>query len=167
MKLLDRLRERFKNPEYRRAYVDSFSDSFLATQIKVLREQRKLTQHELADRAGVRQSQVSKWENANNSSWQIRTLKNLARALDLVLVVRFESFGRMVPEIESFGREALERPSFGDDPVFNSAEVEATIGVVTEEDYQDMTAVPDRLPVFAAMLSSVNYSFDRGQRRVA
>ena len=132
MKLIDRLRDRFRDPAYRKGYVDSLTDSFLATQIKVLREQRKLTQSELADLAGVKQSQISRWESVNNASWQIRTLKNLAKALDLVLVVKFESYGNVLPDIQSLGRRSLERHSFDADPVFTRSEVEATFTVPAE-----------------------------------
>jgi transcriptional regulator with XRE-family HTH domain len=118
MKVIRRLMNRFRNVEYRRAYVDEFTDSYIATQLKVLREQRGFTQEQLAERLGVKQSQICRWESVNNRSWQVRTLKRIAGALDLALVVRFESFGKILPEIGSFGRAALERPAFADDPVF-------------------------------------------------
>jgi transcriptional regulator with XRE-family HTH domain len=110
--------ERFADFVYRHAYIDSFVDSYLATQIKALREQRGLTQTSLAESAKMKQSQISRLEDVNNSSWTVSTLKRIAKALDLVLVIRFESFGKLLPDIETFGRSALERPSFKDDPVF-------------------------------------------------
>ena len=118
MTLLTRLLERFKTFGYRHAYVDSFTDSLIATQIKVLREQRHLSQTALAELAGMKQSQVSKLEDVNHTSWKVSTLKKLARAFDLVLVVRFESFGSVLPEIDRFGRALLERKSFDEDPIF-------------------------------------------------
>lgn len=142
MSLLNRLIERFKDPTYRRTYVDEFADAYLATQIKVLREQRKLTQTDLAALVGVKQSQVCRWENVNNSSWQLRTLKKIAAALDLVLVVRFESFGRVLPEIETLGRETLERASFVDDVAFQRDVTETQINVVTLTDDSAAEAPP-------------------------
>ena len=131
MSILNRLIDRFKDATYRRTYVDDFANAYLATQIQVLREQRGLTQTEFADLVGVRQSQVCRWENVNNSSWQLRTLRKIAAALDLVVVVRFESFGQVLPDIEAFSREALERVSFADDPAFRQDFTEAQINVVT------------------------------------
>jgi hypothetical protein len=64
----------------------------------------------------MKQSQICRLENSNNSSWQIRTLKRIAEAFDLVLVVKFESFGAFLPDVESFSRRSLERPSHSDDP---------------------------------------------------
>src|SRR5688572_5007648 len=98
MKIKDRLLQRFHDFAYRHAYVDEFTDAFIATQIRVLREQQKLTQTQLADKAGMKQSQVSELEDVNNRSWKVRTLKKLAWAFDLVLVVRFEPFGKVLPD---------------------------------------------------------------------
>lgn len=119
MTLLTKLIERFRDFGYRHAYVDSFMNSYIATQIKVLREQQRLTQAQLAEQAGMRQSQISAMEDVNHSSWKVSTLKKLAKALDLVLVVRFESFGSILPEIDKFGRASLERVAFAADPVFS------------------------------------------------
>ena len=39
-----RLLDKFHNFAYRHTYVDEFTDAYIATQIKVLREQRKWNQ---------------------------------------------------------------------------------------------------------------------------
>lgn len=122
MSIKERLLKRFHTKAYRRAYVDDLTDAFIATQIQVLREQREMSQEQLATAAGLGQSQVSKLEDVDNSSWTGRTLKKIAKAFDLRVVVRFESFGTAIPEIELMERRALERPSFSDDPVFATTE---------------------------------------------
>ena len=136
MRILKRLIKRFKDREYRHSYAESFVDSYLATQLKALREQRGLTQQQLAELANVKQSQICRWESANNTSWQIRSLKNLARAMDLVLVVKFQSFSEMVPDIESFGRQALQRHSYANDPLFTEtvAVADAELLIPSETD---------------------------------
>jgi transcriptional regulator with XRE-family HTH domain len=118
MTLLNKLVQRFKDFEYRHTYVESFLDSYIATQIQVLRERHGLTQTELAKRAGMGQSQISALEDVNNSTWKISTLRKLARAFDLVLVVRFEEFGSALPDIDRFSRESLTRRPFDKDPTF-------------------------------------------------
>jgi len=118
-----RILKAFHKLAYRRAYVDNLTDSILATQIQVLREQRGWSQEKLAEVAGLGQSQISKFEDVDNSSWQGRTLKKVAKAFDLRLVVRFESFGTALADIESLNRRELERPSFKDDPVFQIADL--------------------------------------------
>ena len=69
------LARRFRNRAYRQAYVESFVDSSIATQIKVLRDQRDLSQSDLAGLAGMKQSQISRLENTNNESWKVGTLR--------------------------------------------------------------------------------------------
>lgn len=116
--LKQRLLRLFQEKAYRRAYVESFLNTSIAAQIKANREKRGLSQAQLADLAGMKQSRISTMENVNYESWSIRTLKRLAEAFDLVLVVRFESFGGTVGDIVNLNRENLERPSFEKDPVF-------------------------------------------------
>ena len=123
MTLRNKLLARFRDGGYRRAYVESFLDAYIATQIKVLREQRDLSQTRLAEKANMKQSQISAMEDVNHTSWKISTLKKIAKAFDLTLVVRFESFSGVLPDIERFGREALQRASFDDDPLFSARDV--------------------------------------------
>ena len=116
--LVKKIKNSFKSEEYRHAYVDEFLDLSIATQIKVLREQRDWGQKDIADKVGMKQPRISVMENVNYSSWSINTLRKLAMAFDLTLRVSFESFGSRVKEIEQFNRKALERFSFKDDPDF-------------------------------------------------
>jgi transcriptional regulator with XRE-family HTH domain len=97
--------------EFAHAYVDEFLSLSIATQLKVLREQRKLTQEELAHLAGMKQERISVLENVNYSSWSINTLRKLAKSLDVVLKVSFETFSSRVTEMKNVTRESLERPS--------------------------------------------------------
>jgi transcriptional regulator with XRE-family HTH domain len=107
----DRLAEEFADKEYAHEYVEEFLNTYLATQIKVLREQRGLSQSELAALTDMKQARISVLENVNYGSWSINTLKRLAQAFDLTLSVSFEEFTSKIKEIESFSRQALERQS--------------------------------------------------------
>lgn len=113
------LREEFHDKEYRHAYADESLNTYIATQIKVLREQQELTQKELADLTGMAQPRIAVLEDINYSSWSINTLRRLALAFDLRLAVRFETFSSLIPEIETFSRESLEREKFEDDTWFH------------------------------------------------
>lgn len=104
--------ERFKDKDYRHGYADEFLNVSIATQIKVLREQRGWTQEELAKKANMKQSRISVMENVNYSSWNINTLRKLAKAFDLTLRISFDTFKDQLNEVEQFGRESLERDSF-------------------------------------------------------
>ena len=112
------LADELKDPEARRDYADEFLSSYIALQIKTLRQQRGWSQAELAQRAGMKQSRISAMEQADYSGWSLRTLQRLAAAFDLAFVAGFESFGRMLDSMTSISRAELERPSFEEDPAF-------------------------------------------------
>jgi len=118
--LLERLRESFQDEEARYAYAESYLNASIAAQIKELRGE--MSQQDLADRIGTKQSGVSRIENANYSSWSIETLRKLARAFHLRLRISFEEFGTLIPEIENFKDDILKRKRFEDDPVFAKQE---------------------------------------------
>jgi transcriptional regulator with XRE-family HTH domain len=111
--------DEFKEPEARHEYAEEFLNSFIALQIKTLRQQRGWSQEELAEHAGMKQSRISAMEKADYASWSVRTLRRLAQAFDLALTVRFESFGKFLDEATAVSRPALERPSFNADPAFH------------------------------------------------
>ena len=116
--LVDKLRAEFQDEEYRRAYADECLDTMIATQIKVLREQRGMTQGELAVAAGMKQPRIPLLEDATYSNWSINTLKRFAKAFDVALSVKFETFSRVVSDLENLSRESLQRPTFANDPQF-------------------------------------------------
>lgn len=131
--LAEKLKTEFKNRAHRHAFVNEFLDAAIAAQIKALREQRKWTQADLANRAGMKQSRISLMENVNYSSWSVNTLRKLARAFDVCLSVGFRSFGKTVLEIELFGPDSLEVASFVDDAIFfgKSADTASVISTTT------------------------------------
>lgn len=116
--LRGKLRERLRDPEYRHAYADETLNSILASQIRVLREERDLSQAQLAEEIGTKQSGISRLENADYDGWSIRTLKKIAEALDVRLRISFEPFGTLWWDISTCDREHLRRPSFDRDPEF-------------------------------------------------
>jgi len=125
----ENLRQEFLDKEYADAYTEEFFNLYIATQIKVLREQRNLTQAQLADRSGMKQERISVLENANYESWSIKTLRKVARAFDVTLRVTFETFSHTIAEAEKLGRGSLERMPREDDlrepisPVVSEASV--------------------------------------------
>jgi transcriptional regulator with XRE-family HTH domain len=107
--LRDELWHDFQDEEYAHTYVEDFLSAEIATQIKVLREQRRFTQQQLAELTGMAQPRLSLLEDVNYGSWSIKTLKKLARAFDVTLKVSFETFGSRIGDIVNFNRGALQR----------------------------------------------------------
>jgi len=116
-----KLRTEFMDEDYRYAYAEDFLNTYIATQLRVLREQREMSQAELADAIGTKQAGISRLENVNYDAWKTQTLRKLARALGVRLKITFETFGSLLPEASSFGRESLGRPKFEDDPAFEAS----------------------------------------------
>lgn len=126
------LRQAFRDKEYRHGYADEFLNAYIATQIKVVREQHEWSQAKLAEEAGMLQPRISVMENVNYASWSIKILRKIAEAFDLTLCVSFESFGKRIRDIETFARNNLQRDFFDNDPYFKEALVEASLDDETE-----------------------------------
>jgi transcriptional regulator with XRE-family HTH domain len=112
---------------YRHAYADENLNLTIATQIKVLREQRHWNQDTLAQEARMTQPMISRYENVNYSSWSIKTLEKLAYAFDAWLDVRIRPFGELVATVDEFSRESLQVPAFDDDPFFKEMGLVASL----------------------------------------
>jgi transcriptional regulator with XRE-family HTH domain len=116
--LRQHLKAEFEDPEYRYAYAESFLNTKLATQIKILREQRQKTQSAIGAAVGTKQSGFSRFEDVNHSVWKTDTLWKIARALDVRLDIAFRTFGSMIDDKEHFTKEAMQCPDFEHDPAF-------------------------------------------------
>jgi transcriptional regulator with XRE-family HTH domain len=115
--LADELRELFQDEEARYSYAESSQNAFVAAQIKALREDRQMSQEEVAVAIGTKQPAVSRLENANYSSWRVETLRKLARVYGVRLDMSFKEFGTLIPQIENLQKNLYPR-KFEDDPAF-------------------------------------------------
>jgi transcriptional regulator with XRE-family HTH domain len=80
--------EKLKDPEIKAEY-DALEPEFtIIHAIIVARKSSGLTQKQLADRTGIAQGDISKIENGNANP-SLRTLKRLARAMDMNLKLEF------------------------------------------------------------------------------
>ena len=125
----DALRNDLRQPEFSEGYAESFLDSFIATQLKVLREQNGWNQTQLAEKMGKKQTVISRSENVNYSSWNISTPKHYARAFRLRLRVSFETYGSLIDEVANFSKENLHRTPRESDPVLKKPESKASPNV--------------------------------------
>ena len=111
----------FHDPDVREVYADEFINMKIATQIKVLRQQREWNQEQLAFFAEMKQERVAVLENVNYESWTLNVLRRFAKAFDLVVDVEFKEFGEFLTIFKQYGRESLQRRPFKDDPVFKKS----------------------------------------------
>ena len=85
----DRLQRDLRDPEFRKAFEEEEVYASLAIQIAKIREEKKLTQQELAKRLHTTQQTVSRLEDVHNKSYSLQTLIKLAEAFDRKLKVQF------------------------------------------------------------------------------
>src|SRR5689334_1863701 len=76
------LRELLRDPVRRNEFFKSITQDDIASQIRDLRKQRGLTQSAFAEKSEMKQSAVSRIEQAEYSSWSLTTLFRVAAALD-------------------------------------------------------------------------------------
>jgi transcriptional regulator with XRE-family HTH domain len=123
-KLLERLKYEFPSEESRYAYADSVTNAFLTGQIKALREDRGLTQEQLAELVGTQQSGISRWQNSGYSSCKVETLRKFAKAFGVRLRITLEEFGSLPDDVRAFTKRRLAPLKFEDDTAFHACTAE-------------------------------------------
>jgi transcriptional regulator with XRE-family HTH domain len=107
--------ESLRDSEYRHQFVEAEINVGIAFQIRSLRNRQNLTQANLADRLNVKQPLVSSWENPDYGRYSLGTLKDLAKAFDVGLLVRFVPFSKLVDWTVNLPKDAIAPPSFGEE----------------------------------------------------
>ena len=105
-------KKEFISPDYRRAYAEGYLGSRLALQITILRQQRGMTQEDLAKAAGTTTKTIRSYETDGNERWDIPTLQKIAAALDVWLKISFEGFETLWREANNLTIGELRRPTF-------------------------------------------------------
>lgn len=110
----DQMWESLQDPEYRKQLIDEHINVGIAFQINGIRQRQKLTQKDLAQLLGdiKKQPLISSWENPNYGRYTLNTLKDLAKALDVGLLVRFVPFSKMIDWTVNLTEEAIAPASF-------------------------------------------------------
>lgn len=82
-----KLREKLKDKEFRRQWFRAQLEAHVPDMFRALREDRSLTQQELASLADMKQSAISRFEKSDEANWKFETLLTLAEALDAKLEI--------------------------------------------------------------------------------
>jgi len=154
------------NKEYRDSFVSAYIDQGIPFQIRALRLQRKWKQEDLAQRAKMKQARISAIENPNYQSFSLRTLKQLASAFDIGLVVRFVPFSDLVKWDLNLSAESLEVISFDEDAYFKETEELYDLPMKTDSRFfpqKDNVIYPH---FWAAEESPINQAFQSKQQDI-
>ena len=139
------IQQSMNDPEYRHQFVEEEINVGVAFQIRSLRNRQNLTQSDLAKLLGGKQSLVSSWENPNYGKYTLGTLKDLAKAFDVGLLVRFVPFSTLVGWTASLSNDAIAPASFSEEELSRVAASFATT----------FNPIKDAKPVDANSLSSL------------
>lgn len=90
--------EKLRNKGYRDAFVEAHINVSIAAQIQTIRAAQGMTQKELAEKAGMKPARISVLEDPNYNMHSISTLRRLAAALDMGLLVKFVSVEELLAQ---------------------------------------------------------------------
>ena len=107
--------ESLKSKPYREAFVTSHMSTNIPSQIFSMREDRDWTQQQLATETGMAQPRISVLEDASYEKFNIKTLRRIASAFDVALIVKFVPFSELVDWVTTISPEKLAPPSFEND----------------------------------------------------
>jgi transcriptional regulator with XRE-family HTH domain len=125
---------KLKSKAYRHAYVASHIDQGMAFQIRALRESRGWDQKQLAAKIGLKsQSAIARVEDPSYGKLSISTIKKLAKAFDVGILVKFVPFSRVLTETANLSSVALAPVGFEEElpALETSIKVLSTIGAYT------------------------------------
>jgi transcriptional regulator with XRE-family HTH domain len=109
--------ESLRDSEFREQFIDEHINVGIAFQIRSLRNRQNLKQAKLAELLGDKRKQplISEWENPNYGKYTLATLKDLAKAFDVGLLVRFVPFGLLVDWTTDLKPDTIAPPCFGEE----------------------------------------------------
>jgi transcriptional regulator with XRE-family HTH domain len=129
-KLIQKLRNR---KDYREAFVASQISTGIPFQIRALRKQFNWSQKDLAEATQMLQPRICAMEQAGYGDFTLNTLKKLASAFDVGLLVRFAPFGELVNWADNFSPDTFSVPSSKEDPVLCRRESGTELRAVQNE----------------------------------
>lgn len=107
--------EKFKSKKFRDAFADAHIGTNIASQIVAMREKKPWTQVELANKTGMAQARISVLEDPNYEKLTISTLKRLAKAFDVALIVRFVPFSELLDWVVNISPDKLAAAEYKSD----------------------------------------------------
>jgi transcriptional regulator with XRE-family HTH domain len=134
----ERLLEQLKNKEYRDAFVAEMISTGIPFQIRALRKQRNWSQQKMSEETGMMQERISVLEDPNYGKLTLTTLKKLASALDIGILVRFVPISDLVKWELKLSADSLKALSYDEDPYFKIKTIE-DLNIVHEVEQQKTT----------------------------
>lgn len=114
----DKLISKLSKEDYRHSYVAEGVKTWIARQVRALREQRDWSQSDLSNKTNKPQSAISRIEDPDYGKMSLQTLFDLAKAFDVALIVKFIDYPTFLRETDdqktgSMHVESFDEQSFG------------------------------------------------------
>jgi transcriptional regulator with XRE-family HTH domain len=116
------IHNKLRNRSFREAFVSSRIAQSIATQARVLRQRKELSQADVARELGTSQNAIYRLENPKYGRPNISTLKKLASFYDVGLVVRFAPFSEIADWTLNLSDKSMDVPDFDHDTGFSDLE---------------------------------------------
>ena len=134
----EELLKNLEDPEYRKSFVETHIKNGIAFQVRAMRG--NLKQEDIGKLAGLKQQPaISRIENPNYGKFTLKTLKEIAAAFDVALMVRFVPFGDLVKWDLNLSSKSLEVPSYDQDPYFKEKTEKAAITADSDQYPAELT----------------------------
>ena len=126
----DQIEKLLQDPEFRREFVADYVQEMVATQIRALRARSGLSQGEIGKAAkGMSQVQVSRLEDPDYSGATVNSLKRIAQAFDVGLIVRLAPFSEFVDWIVNVAPDSLAPDSYDEEQYHGRTRMELMLGL--------------------------------------
>lgn len=103
---------KLKNRKYRDAFVASQINIGIPFQLRALLKASTWTQQQLAEKADMLQPRISAMLKPGGAKFTLETLKRLATAFDVALIVKFVPFSELARWSEEFDPDSFYVPTF-------------------------------------------------------
>ena len=118
----NRLADQMRDKRYRDSYVASHARRTLAQQMRKLRGDD--SQASFAEKVSKRQTIISRLENPSYSGWSLRTMLEVAQALDIAVFIRFVDFPTFLKYSGDLSDNALRPAPYGEEAIGEMAKGE-------------------------------------------
>jgi DNA-binding XRE family transcriptional regulator len=95
------LKKKLKDPEFKKHYHTEGVKLRIGIRIAELRNKAGMTQAELAKKVGVSQGFIAQLEMADTVNYEIKTLKRIASAIGMTLVIGFMNKSELKQKVTS------------------------------------------------------------------
>jgi len=123
--LMEKL-NKLKSKQFRHAYQREHIRVGIASQIRLIRNKLNISQTQLSEIVGTKQSVISRLEDPDAGSVNLNTLLKIAEAFDVSLIVKFSSFGKFLNEYQDVSPKELAVNSYDEEIDRINSKLDAT-----------------------------------------